>query len=200
MQRIVKHLRAATLVLIILSLASAALAGDHPHERRGFMLGFGLGGGDFSTVREDDKETVFANSEEGGSAGLRFGYGFNDQLVLGLEIAGWGRERDSDELSVGSTLLNLTWHPCGGGFFLRGGVGGGGIEIEADLGAFNLGVGDEGPAVGFGLGYEWRLTRTFALGGAFDFRYIDLDDTNVPEDTNWGVTHSSMSVQLNWYL
>jgi hypothetical protein len=56
----------------------------------------------------------------------------------------------------------------------------------------NLVSTETGFGVNAGLGYEFRLTRSFSLGPQIDGGFITIDSG----DANWG----SVSVQANWYF
>ncbi len=193
--------RGQYIVLIIIAavaaLATPALGKSFPHHRQGLQLGFGLGGGGFQVVRQHAGTTTHSPTEQGGVVALRIGYAFDSRFVLGLESASLSRQYADGSVTISTFVLNLTWHPAGGGFFVRGGLGTGAAQLAASLGPIALSATDGGPAVALGLGYEWRLTRTFALGGAIDLRGLDLDDTAEPD---WRLHNSSYTLQFNWYL
>ncbi len=194
-------LAALTLVLILLAaMAGKASAGDFEHERKGLVLGFNLGAGggtlDYKVLGLEVEREI-----EDMSGGIgRIGYGLSDHFVISLEGHGFGKTSNEVDVQAIMTLMTLTWYPGGGGFFLRAGVGGGAADIKL-LGPPSLIDWQEREsegAAGFGLGYEWRLGRQFALGLALDGRALVFEDLPLYKETVLG--NGIASIQLNWYL
>jgi hypothetical protein len=194
-------LAALTLILILLAaLSGRVMAGEFEHERKGLVIGFNLGGGS-STLEYTILGTKVEREIESMFGGIgRIGYGVSDHVVLGLEGHGWGKTNTNVDVQSVMTLLTVTWYPGGGGFFLRGGVGGGAanITLTDSPGIINWQERDAEGAVGFGLGYEWRLGRQFALGLALDARALVFEDLPLYKETVFG--NGIASMQLNWYL
>lgn len=192
---------ALTLILMgVAALAGRAAAGEFPHERKGLVLGFNAGGGSadleyksFGVKVEREIESVYGGI-------VRIGYGVSDQVVLSLEGHGFEKDRGDIDLSAHMTLLAVTWHPGGGGFFLRAGVGGGraDIRLPGPPEAIDWVERDAEGAGAFGLGYEWRLGRQFALGVALDGRAMVFEDGLFRKDIVF--SNGMASLQLNWYL
>jgi len=195
-------MRTTTFTLLVLFAAMPALAGDLAYSREGWQLGLdvGLGGGHVEYERsgqafETDDDTP------GSTVGMRVGYGFSESFALSLELRGWGRERDAYETNVGSSLLLATFYPGGSGFFLYGGLGAARIETTVpETGADPDAVAFEknGAMIALGLGYEWRLSRSFALALAVDARGGAVEDFGDLKDVNFG--HSTLGFHFNWYL
>ena len=188
-----------TLVLLT-ALAATARAGEFPNERKGPVLGFnlGTGGGKFEFERLGVKVDKELDGVFGGIG--RIGYGVSNSVIISLEGHLFDKSNSEVDVQGVDTLLMLTWYPGGGGFFLRGGLGGGAANVKL-LGPPHLIDWEEREseeAGGFGLGYEWRLGRQFALGVALDVQVMRFDDLLLFKDTYLG--HGAMSVQLNWYL
>jgi len=190
---------ALTLVLLT-ALAATARAGDFPHERKGPVLGFnlGTGGGKFEFERigvEIDREL------EGVFGGIgRIGYGVSNSVIISLEGHLFDKSNSEVDVQGVMALVTVTWHPGGGGFFLRAGAGGGAanIKVIGAPAAVDWSERESEGAGSFGLGYEWRLGREFALGVALDGRAMTFEDLPLFEETVLG--NGIVSVQLNWYL
>ncbi|MBU0740790.1 hypothetical protein KJ554_00400 [bacterium] len=192
---------ALTLTLALLALLAATVrAGEFPHERKGLVLGFNLGGGNaalqydlFGTNVEREIENVFGG-------GGRIGYGLSDHVVLSLEGHGFGKTSGEADVQAVMTLVTVTWYPGGGGFFLRAGGGGGAanVTLPGPPAAVDWNEREAEGAAGVGLGYEWRLGRQFALGVALDARGLSFEDLPLFRETTLG--HGTASLQLNWYL
>src|SRR5437870_8292425 len=74
---------------------SPASAGTHPHDRHGFMIGFGLGGGS-AKMKNDSKR------EGSGTANFRIGYALDPDLVLAFEGSAWTKTFRED-------IGDVTW-------------------------------------------------------------------------------------------
>jgi hypothetical protein len=191
----------ATLTLTTL-LAGAAQAGNYPHERRGWILGFGLGTG-AASVQYDRPSGEFESDDDqiGGSFGIHAGYGLSDRFTLTLDTDGYHQTDDDFETSISTTVVMATYHLGGGGFFLRAGGGIGRVETElpeGHTGTPEVAFEKNGGVVAFGLGYEWRVGQKFGLGLALDARGGTIEDFADLEDINFG--KSTLGLQFNWYL
>jgi opacity protein-like surface antigen len=191
-------LAAALLAAVAFADVAPARAGSHPHDRQGLLLGFNLGLGVAMVEWDESDQHYETDSEWGGAGGVRIGYAFNEQFALTFEGNGWARDYDEGEITLSSALVKFTWYPSGGGFFARAGVGGGRANVKYELTNPDLSWEEEGPSFSLGLGYEWRLARTFALGTALDYTAFTIDDFGRASDVSVGYT--GITVQLNWYL
>jgi hypothetical protein len=196
------HLRRGLLLaaLVLAVAASApARAGEHPHDRKGLLLGFNFGGGSGILAFERAGEDYEIEFEEGHSSQARIGYAFSDRFALSLEGTGFHWKDGEQEVDGGVGCLVATWWPGGGGFFLRLGVGGGVYDAKVDDPDAHIDWKERDGAAGLlGLGYEWRLTRSFALGVAADISGVKYDDLPLFKET--GLGSAAVSAQFNWYL
>ena len=189
----------ALTILILTATTATAHGRDDDDGLQGWFLGINAGGGETFTAWEDGKRSVTEEGEFGAMGAFRVGYAFNSKWALSLEGYGIGME-DHDELNedvgLGAGLIVGTWHPTGGGFFVRAGLGaGGGDFVHPDT---REKVTLEGKAAGmFGLGYDWRVGRKTALGVAFDGFAICADDATGYEDDAVGA--GTFSVQFTWH-
>ncbi len=192
-------IRHATLAVLALALLTgAARAGDHPHERRGLVLGLNVGPASGGLEYDRFGSTIERDLEDGSGGAVRLGWGVSDQVVLAVEGRGFQMEEGTEKAEFGMALVSVTWHPGGGGFFLRTGVGRGFTTLALDAPDSADWDERESPAALLGLGYEWRLGRQFALGVALEAYGTELDDLPTFQNTNLGV--GLASVQLQWYL
>lgn len=169
------------------------------HDRRGWLVGFSFGAGGGKLNFERGERDHDADAETGFLGALRFGYGVSNSLAFAVEAQGFNRSANGSEWNAGALLGSLTWWPDGGGFFLRLGIGGGGIDlVEPHADGTERTLEHEGSAAGMALGYEWRVGRTFALGLTADLVGLDIDDTEVLRDLAFG--YAGFSVQFHWYL
>lgn len=187
-------LAAAALAL----LTGAARARDYDNDRRGLMLGFNVAGGGAELTYRALGAEVKREIEGGSGAAVRLGFGLSDHVVLGIEAHGMRKEDSLTDLEAGAAMVTVTWFPGGGGFFLRAGAGTGITTLRLDQAPTVDWVEREGDAGMFGLGYEWRLGRQFALGVALDGIVTEYEDLGGFVDTEFGF--GAASLQLNWYL
>jgi hypothetical protein len=129
MRRLVILLAAS---LMVTGMTAASFAGTHPHDRNGFMIGFGVGGG--SAGLED------ADGREGSATGnFRIGYAVRPEIVLAFEGNAWIKtftETLGDVTWTFSTsTAALTYYPPNTGVFLRGGIGLGTANVELETAA-----------------------------------------------------------------
>lgn len=155
-------------VLGIVALASAApTSAQEPHPRRGFWLGFGIGGGPNLTSTLDDGSPA-------GFAGLaRLGGTVTPQWLLGAESAGWSRDSGEDSWDWRSNVsaVALFYPSRARGLFLKAGPSIAiintttgtsrnidGVDVSTSTSASEVGFG--GTA---GVGYDIRIARNLYL-------------------------------------
>jgi hypothetical protein len=181
-----------------LVLANPADAG-YPHDRNGFFLGFGLGGG--SAEAEDQAGS--SGSDGGVGANFRIGGAVTSQVTLGFETSAWVRREEflvlgqtidaTTTLSVGT--FGVTWYPSTTqGFYVKGGLGFGQAELDFESGGASLAYSENGFGFLAGVGWEWRLTEKFALGPQLTLANLSFDSDLIDRAT-W----TNLTCQLNWY-
>jgi len=158
-------------------------------SRDGVLLGFNLGAGS-GGVNDSGFDS---EREEGFGGNLRVGYAFTPQIAAGIEGSAWTREVDNETWSFNVTALALTYYPGAGGFYVRGGVGVGSLEYGLDTGVFTISARDDGFGCLVATGYEWRLTRRFALGPQFEYGYGKIND-------DLSMNYWNVTAGLNWYF
>ena len=150
-------MRAMILVATLLACASnAAQAQSKPNERKGFWVGFGLGGGSFGIecdICTDDRVN-------GGTGYVRLGGTLSRHLLLGVEVNAWVNPSDAVDESIGNGSVVLLWYPSAtGALYLKFGLGG--MTYSGDDGVDVLTA--TAPTFSIGLGYEFRVGRNISL-------------------------------------
>lgn len=187
-----------SLIIIFFSVTAQPVRGElQPHARTGLYLGVGAGygnaGANVTLVDELDRES-------GGTASFRIGWMVREDLAVGVESTLWTRPGKGDvatELSwtFSVTTLAATYFPGRGGAYVRCGVGVGTTSVELiisdEILASNV---ETGMGIAAAAGYEWRVTKHFALAPQFEFAYLEIND----EITN-NVDFFTLTVQGTWY-
>jgi len=151
------HGRAAGAFWTLMFVTTAALAAQHPQERRGFWIGFGLGYGSagFSC------DSCTGSGRTGALSGfLKMGGTLSQRLLLGGETNGWVKGSGGATETRGNVSVAAYYYVAPtGGFFLKGGVG---YSRYASRGGF---VDWTGGGVGLllGAGYDVRVGRNVSL-------------------------------------
>jgi len=191
---------AALLSAPLLGAASAQAGGYRQHdEAEGIVLGFNAGfGGSLLDYRQGSK-SITEDARGGGMGALRVGYAFNDKLALSIEGYGFGTgdSEEEDEWGVGAGFVAMTWHPRGGGLFLRGGFGAGGGDFINPDDDTKVTIKDRAAFL-FGIGYDWQLTDSFTLGVSLDGFALDAGGATGYDDDTVGA--GGVTVQCNWRL
>ena len=194
-KNISKFLIITALVAMVMAATTAFAGGDR--GRKGLFLGLNAGWGSAGYSPQIGKQTLTDDPFSGGAGGLRFGYAFSNSFALSLEAYGFGTDRNEESWGLGAGFLTVTWWPDGSGFFLRMGLGGGGGDILRRDNGELVHFEDKGAGL-FGLGYEWKLGRKFALGLAVDAIGFDLESASGLDDEMAGL--GIFTIQFNWYL
>ncbi len=196
----------------IVALLTSALGWDgalaaHPHERTGFLIGFDLGGGSAQVDWEVDDVTLSSDRESGGAGNFRIGYATRPDLAIALEATGWTRTYDVEgtafEVTTSFSVVgpSLTWYPEAGGFFVRGTIGSGRVRVEFSGDGISIVGEDHGLGAAIAGGYEWRLTRRFALGVQADLGAIDVGEVTSEDGStsDLKVDFANLTAAFNWY-
>jgi len=198
-----RQLRTTLMILMTLTLilTSVAQAGEHHRTKHGLFLGLDMNSGGGGLEYEIDGEKFKSEENIGAGGGIRFGFAFNQYVSLAVEGRGFAYRTDDLDYALGSGLLVVTVYPAGGGFYLKLGMGAGGIVAEARDGVDPESVVefDEEAGVGaFGLGYEWMVNPNFGLGVAWDMTGLVSDDFDDVEDLVAG--SSTLGLAMNYYF
>jgi hypothetical protein len=191
--------RPIALVLTLLVFSGATLsqaqepAGTaRPEVHRGFWIGFGLGGG---TNLSD-----FAEGARTGAGGyLRMGGTLSQHVLLGGEIAGWGRDLGGATFTESGLTATIMFYPVGRGLFLKGGAGFAGWSTSASAGGTTTTSTAAGFAGTAGIGYDVQIGGNIFLTPNVDFLYHTLSS----ENTAWADISSGavllFTLGLTWH-
>ena len=182
----------ATAALACFLCAGSAFAGSHPQDHHGFFIGFNLGAGT-AQVKSDGESS---DHEWGGAGNFRLGGAVKNNLLLGGEFTGWTKDQDGSTVSLSTALFAVTYYPAEDtGFFVRGGMGFGSSHFSVDLSnGFTQSKDETGFALALASGYEWRLTKKFALGPQVEFNWLDIGGDLVDTANFFDAT-----LGFNWY-
>jgi len=184
-----RRLSAAGLLLGAVAITSTAPAAEHPQDRKGFTVGFRAGIGYVAIDPEGTDER--SGAVAGGSGTFRIGYAPGARWLLTASASGWTNESFGVKQSVSLIGLEAAWFPRGGGFWLEGMAGPARARFRTRLDGRGADVDTRGWGIRIGGGYEWRLTRTFALGPAVDLTRARLDAATM----DW----VDLSAAFHWY-
>jgi hypothetical protein len=167
-----------TLTSVVLAaavvIAQPLHAQGYPHTRSGFTISFGLGSGS-ATFDCDGCDT---GGQTGGSGYLRIGGAVRPSLIIAGEVNGWTKSQDGTTLSVTGLNAVAQWYPnVTSGFYVLGGIGGGAITAEYDLGTGILTETQRGVSYQIGAGYDWRVGRNFSLSPYASYLGVNTGDT-----------------------
>ncbi|TDP73716.1 hypothetical protein [Bradymonas sediminis] len=167
----------------VLMMSSSAFALDGYADRKGVFVGLGVGGGIGAVANEDDGITNGLG--DGRKLGLSLhgiiGGGVNKNIVLGLGVNTWIRNVEQGSQDYHHQHWNFL---ANGNFFLIDGLyidAGAGLayaSYDATIGPVTQTYNEMGLALRGGLGYEFFLNGTHALGmnvGYTRHFYFDAD-------------------------
>ncbi len=186
------------LLILFITLCTFSLFGQETNstiERKGFVIGFGIGGGVIS-ISDSDQEVPFDEAQGGGSfPNLKLGWMVNDRLAIlgiysGMSYDYQDKDRSFDAFmpSVQYWLKDRWW--------VNAGVG-----LAMDFPAiYEDNIKDEnwnfGKAVAFSTGYELVQKKKFAL----DLQTQLLMGTSyVGKNKHRDAVVFSVGLGFNWY-
>lgn len=173
---------------VVTWLASPVAAGEHPHTRQGWLVGFGVGVGGSET-----RSGAGTSDRSGGFAGsVRAGYAFSPKISLELDGSLWSWEEDGATVAFTVSGVGFNFYPGGQGLVLRAGVGSGTGRAAVRTGNTTVTRTEEGVGVLGGVAYEFRVTPRFALGPQVHIGWIDVDTFKA----DW----VNVEVGLQWYF
>ncbi len=196
----------ALAIVVLTALAGLAVttpARAEPHVRDGLCLGVGFGSGS-ATINWKGSNS---QSEWSGTVAARAGWAVSQPVMLGLEFRGWSKDYDIATLQgdvpvkfrLSGTTAAVTYFPGNEGFLLKGGLGVAiaSVEVTPPAGV-DYPVSGTSTKTGFAalvaMGYEFRVSRTFALGAELDTQYLKLDSSEIRSVFIYG-----LAAELNWY-
>jgi opacity protein-like surface antigen len=206
--------RVVTILLTAIGLSASAAPSpaQEPRPRDHWTVGVAYGPGKARITGGDDSLTT--GWLEGPAQAVRIGRSFGPFVTVGFEHQAWLREQGYHDLKIraGTQLeaLALTTHlgrpgSALGGLFVTAGAGYAHVRLTflEPLAAGESAIGDTHEEVfkkdefgwgGFGgLGYEFRISRSFHAGLLITYNYLDIGDEIY--DT---ATFVPLLANLNW--
>jgi len=179
------------------------------HERSRTVFGITLGGGSARIGLDlDDTGRIRTEGQGGFGFGFRLGRMVRPDLALTFEGSGWSRRYDNlfgQDLiptTVTTTVIGgaLTLYPAESGFYVRGGLGLGTGRVELLFPGFSADKAKYGFGLLGGVGYEFRLGETFAVGPTVDFGATRLGTTKLgATSVDFDLSYINFGVSANWY-
>ncbi len=176
------------LVAMLAGVAGVANAAMYPNDRGNWYLGFGIGGG---SAGLSDNSGNTSDRTSGTMASLRGGYMLNPKVALAIEGNGWSKEENGVTVTFTATTAGVAFFPAEG-LVLRGGIGAGQASIAEKVGSVTGTTSESGFGFNYGVGYEFRLTHSFALGPQLDGGYTSIKGGSA----NW----IGGGLEFNWYF
>ena len=194
--------------LIVVVMASGASAIGYGHVRDGWAYGLNLGVGWTQLKATDVSQTPALDLSSGWEAdlagGLRVAFSPSDEISSGLDFSGWtdyssgGPDYNRIKTTAFGILAQGHWYPGGQGFYLRGGLGLGSLGLKLTHPAAIISQTKQGLGWGLGAGWEVRVSPSFALGVAYDYRAVNVGSvTSILDDVSTAT--QSATISLTWY-
>lgn len=130
------------------------------HDRDGYSLSLGLGGGSNGLTC-----TGCATTRESGASGyLRVGKGMTPSLLMGLELNGWNKTKNNVEGRTGMLSAIAQYYPSmTNGLFLKSGLGMGRTTIDDRSVVPSNKLQSTGLGYQFGMGYDMNIARRWSI-------------------------------------
>ena len=130
------------------------------HDRDGYSLSLGLGGGSNGLTC-----TGCATTRESGASGyLRVGKGMTPSLLMGLELNGWNKTKNNVEGRTGMLSAIAQYYPSmTNGLFLKSGLGMGRTTIDDRSVAPSNKLQSTGFGYQLGMGYDMNIARRWSI-------------------------------------
>lgn len=182
----------------VLMISSSAFALDNYADRKGAFFGLGIGGGIGAVDTEENGLTNGLGDGRKLGLGLHaiIGGGVNDNIVLGLGVNTWIRSVEQGSQDYSHQHWNFL---ANGNFFLIDGLyidAGAGLayaSFDATQGTNTTTYNEMGLALRGGLGYEFFLNGTHALGINAGYTRHFYFDADAAFDT------IGASIGIRWY-
>ena len=183
----------------LMALAAQPVAAQmYSNERDGTVVGGNVGYGWTRVTGVSGGEDFDTDSQGAFTGLLRFGFASSDQFMISADVGGWVNTEQERQIKLFFFNATATWFPGGQGFFVRGTLGYGnldvvfitpGQQINFQQGAFNFGG---------GVGYELRISPDLAIGLALDHWRFNVGQFEDLEEVIAKTT--AITFQINYYL
>ncbi len=197
--------RTGAAVTLLVGLLAAGARAQRPH-RAGLWVEAGGGPG---YVRIASSGSTNVTSAAGSVTYLRLGALLSDNVLLGVENFGFVDEMlglfHADTSSLGQTWglgVVVLWYPWRSGVFVKGGVGAaqGAFTVTPAGGGSPVTARGTGVGLTFGLGYDQKISRTFALTGCLCADIAGIGDVVLPttrvDDVIASIYHVTIGITL----
>lgn len=148
----------------------ATHASAEMNARKGFFIGFNLGGGVLDPENVDSEGAFFG--------GIRIGGGLSEDLILMGETSNSIVDQNNVDYGIYTVNFSAQYFVQETGFFVRPGVGFAVVDAQTNVGPINVSNTEGGLSLVGNVGYEFRLGKTFALTPEFNYGYARVDGTN----------------------
>jgi hypothetical protein len=160
------------------------VAAPAPPARRGFLIGFSLGGGSITCEEcTDSLDGVAVDIHLGGMVTPRLALMFD-----GMGVAHSFEEGGGTLIHVVDTFAAQYWVTPR--FWIKGGIGIGRLSVN-DADGEEVAASETGSAAMFGIGYELMSSRTFALDLQLRGAVAHYDEGDIQM--------GSLNLGFNWY-
>jgi hypothetical protein len=178
----VKHSHISAMILsmglMLTTTASGVTRFDHTSPTGVyFTAGFTSGP---ARVHFDNQEQL-DNSKNALGRNFRVGIVVHKRLLLGLECSTWLRERQGQDFFYQHYSFAATYYVLPQ-LFIKGGpaIGFASYELPG-FRSFDLTYREIGSGVGFGIGADVRITRSFSFVPAIQYLYLDFEDSSASQ-------------------
>lgn len=206
MTRMHRRISLFCLVFLMVAAIPATALDLGGHDRDGVVVGILLGYGWNSVEFKDETgaERKFDGIDTF-NGDFRVGWARSDHVVGSIGFNGWKRSYYQQATPITTSyyafMLNLHWYPMGEGFWIKGGAGYGTLDFYAQYPPGDpfapVSFNEAGLALSLGVGYEFRVADTFAIGVSYDYQTTDVGDFAGGYDTS--PVSSALSLSLVYY-
>ena len=191
-----------TSLIVLLICAPAAAMDLGGHDRDGVVIGLGLGIGwnkyEFQLPGGLPVETGW---EDSFAPMLSVGWARSDYFIASLSLTGYKKSfyQNITPMSARSMvfLFDVAWFPRGEGFWIKGVIGAGDLDLSITGIEEIHSIKDTGLTYGVGAGYEFRVADQAAFGLSYDARWLTLDEFDQFGETK--TINQSASLFIRFY-
>lgn len=172
---------------LLVALSGSGLVAQRPMRphRAGLWgeLGFGAG-----HVRVSCAECTSVTTADGPTSYLRIGGTVSDHVVIGFEVFSqldrafhFSLSTSESTAETASAAMIILWYPGRTGLFFKGGVGAAGGQYTIPRTATQVDTSSgAGMGLTFGAGWDWSVSRKFALTANLSTFIVAVGDIVLP--------------------
>jgi opacity protein-like surface antigen len=200
-------MRTALLIAAVLLVSTSASALDlGGHDRDGTVLGLTFGHGWNSVQFTQDKgSSLDTGSKSTFTGGVRVGWAPSDYFIGSIGFYGWKKSYypynyTSTSISQYNFMLEGYFFPMGEGFWIKGGVGRGTLDVyaKAPIQFNDIIFNEKNWAWSTGAGYEFRVADEVGIGLSYDLIYLPVGDFGGLTDVK-SISHN-LSINIHYYM